>query len=128
MADAIHSSDSLYHKLFAYPEMVADLLQNFLDPNILAELDLSRMRRLNTKFTAKTGQRRRGDIVWEIPIRAGGSLFLLLLLEFQSEIDEWMVLRLERLHRSALPAVGGRAQIETGRWTATCPAGCHIQW
>ena len=95
MVYAIHSSDSLYHRLFAYPEMVADLLRNFLDPNILAELDLSQMRRLNTKLTAKTGQRRRGDIVWEIPIRAGGSLFLMLLLEFQSEIDEWMVLRLD---------------------------------
>ncbi|MEO5350864.1 MAG: Rpn family recombination-promoting nuclease/putative transposase [Magnetococcus sp. YQC-3] len=62
---------------------------------LLAELDLSQMRRLNTKFTAKTGQWRRGDIVWEIPVRAGGCLFLLLLLEFQSEIDEWMVLRLD---------------------------------
>ena len=95
MADVTRSSDSLYHRLFAYPEMVADLLRNFLDPNILAALDMSQMRRLNTKLTAKTGQRRRGDIVWEVPIRAGGSLFLVLLLEFQSEIDEWMVLRLD---------------------------------
>ena len=95
MAAATNSSDSFYHRLFAYPEMVVDLLRNFLDPAVLVELDLSQMRRLNTKFTAKTGQRRRGDIVWEIPIRAGGSLFLLLLLEFQSEIDGWMVLRLD---------------------------------
>ncbi|MBF0098513.1 MAG: Rpn family recombination-promoting nuclease/putative transposase [Magnetococcales bacterium] len=94
MADSTHTSDSIYHRLFAYPEMVADLLRNFLDADLLAELDLSQMRRLNTKFTAKMGQRRRGDIVWEIPIRAGGSLFLLLLLEFRSEVDEWMVLRL----------------------------------
>ncbi|MEO5335172.1 MAG: Rpn family recombination-promoting nuclease/putative transposase [Magnetococcus sp. YQC-5] len=95
MPDATHTSDSIYHRLFAHPEMVADLLRNFLDPAVLAELDLAQMRRLNTKFTAKTGQRRRGDVVWEIPIRVGGSLFLLLLLEFQSEIDEWMVLRLD---------------------------------
>ena len=106
MAAATNSFDSLYHRLFAYPEMVADLLRNFLDPAVLAELDLSQMRRLNTKFTAKTGQRRRGDLVWEIPILAGGSLFLLLLLEFQSEIDEWMVLRLD-VYTGLLPAVGG---------------------
>ncbi|MEO5341482.1 MAG: Rpn family recombination-promoting nuclease/putative transposase [Magnetococcus sp. MYC-9] len=95
MADAVRTADSIYHRLFAHPEMVADLLRNFMDSDLLAELDLSQMRRLNTKFTAKTGQRRRGDVVWEIPIHAGGSLFLLLLLEFQSEVDEWMVLRLD---------------------------------
>ena len=44
MAAATNSSDSLYHRLFAYPEMVVDLLRNFLDPAVLAELDLSQMR------------------------------------------------------------------------------------
>ncbi|MBF0427847.1 MAG: Rpn family recombination-promoting nuclease/putative transposase [Magnetococcales bacterium] len=95
MTDTLNSSDSIYHRLFSHPEMVADLLRNFLDPAILAELDLSQMKRLNTKFTAKTGQRRRGDLVWEIPLCSGGNLFVLLVLEFQSEIDEWMVLRLD---------------------------------
>ncbi|MBF0153418.1 MAG: Rpn family recombination-promoting nuclease/putative transposase [Magnetococcales bacterium] len=86
--------DAIYHRLFSYPEMVADLLRNFLDPALAAELDLSRMTRLNTKLTAQTGERRRGDMVWEVPIRAGGNLFLLLMLEFQSDMDPWMVLRL----------------------------------
>ncbi|MBF0144959.1 MAG: Rpn family recombination-promoting nuclease/putative transposase [Magnetococcales bacterium] len=86
--------DSIYHRLFSHPGMVMDLLEHFLDAPLLAELDLSRLTRLNTKFTATTGQRRRGDMVWELPTRTGGSLFVLLILEFQSEIDEWMVLRL----------------------------------
>ncbi|MBF0185048.1 MAG: Rpn family recombination-promoting nuclease/putative transposase, partial [Magnetococcales bacterium] len=75
MADTTNDSDSLYHRLFAYPEMVADLLRNFLDADLLADIDPSRMRRLNSKFTARKGQRRRGDVVWEIPILSGGSLF-----------------------------------------------------
>ncbi|MEO5333258.1 MAG: Rpn family recombination-promoting nuclease/putative transposase [Magnetococcus sp. YQC-5] len=105
MVDTNRNFDSVYHRFFAYPETVVDLLENFLDPILLAELDLSRMKRVkiklsrmkrvNTKLTAETGQRRRGDVVWEIPIRAGGSLFILLILEFQSEIEEWMVLRLD---------------------------------
>ncbi|MEO5331409.1 MAG: Rpn family recombination-promoting nuclease/putative transposase, partial [Magnetococcus sp. YQC-5] len=41
------------------------------------------------------GDRRRGDVVWEIPLRAGGTLFVLLILEFQSDIDDWMILRLD---------------------------------
>ena len=86
--------DSLYHRFFSYPGMVVDLLKNFLDPKLLKELDLSNLRRVNTKFTAPQGQRRRGDVVWEIPIRDGGNLYLLLILEFQSETDEWMALRI----------------------------------
>ncbi len=88
------TSDSLYHRLFAYPEMVADLLTHFLDPILAQELEMTQIKRLNTKFTAHSGQRRRGDMVWEIPIREGGELFILLILEFQSKIDEWMILRM----------------------------------
>ena len=88
-------SDSFYHRLFSHPEIVVELLQEFLDPELLKELDLSGLRRVNTKFTAPKGQRRRGDMVWEIPIHGGGSLFLLLILEFQSTIDEWMSLRFD---------------------------------
>ncbi|MEO5370691.1 MAG: Rpn family recombination-promoting nuclease/putative transposase [Magnetococcus sp. DMHC-1] len=91
----IDNDDSIYHRIFSHPEMVADLLQNFLEPDLLTELDLSQMRRMNTKFTAQTGQRRRGDVVWEIPTCTGSSVFLILILEFQSDIDEWMVLRLD---------------------------------
>ncbi|MEO5378510.1 MAG: Rpn family recombination-promoting nuclease/putative transposase [Magnetococcus sp. DMHC-6] len=39
MADTTNTSDSIYHRLFAHPEMVADLLKNFLDPTVVAELD-----------------------------------------------------------------------------------------
>ncbi|MBF0297060.1 MAG: Rpn family recombination-promoting nuclease/putative transposase, partial [Magnetococcales bacterium] len=71
---ASHSSvDSLYHRLFAHPEMVIDLLRAFLEPDALAELDLRHLRRHNTKFTARSGLRRRGDVVWEIPLLDGDS-------------------------------------------------------
>ncbi len=87
--------DSIYHRLFAHPEMVAELLRDFLDSAILAELELSGMKRLNTKLTSGSGHRRRGDMVWEIPSHSGNSVFVLLILEFQSEVDKWMALRLD---------------------------------
>ncbi|MBF0460741.1 MAG: Rpn family recombination-promoting nuclease/putative transposase [Magnetococcales bacterium] len=105
MVDTRRNLDSVYHRFFAYPETVVDLLEHFLDPALLAELDLSqikrleidaaRLKRVNAKLTAESGQRRRGDVVWEIPIRAGGSLFILLIMEFQSKVEGWMVLRLD---------------------------------
>ncbi|MBF0626540.1 MAG: Rpn family recombination-promoting nuclease/putative transposase, partial [Magnetococcales bacterium] len=94
MTDSTSPSDPLYHRLFSHPGMVVDLLRAFLEPALLAELDLERLRRHNTKFTAGRGQRRRGDVVWEIPTRRGMPLFVLLMLEFQSEVEEWMALRI----------------------------------
>ncbi|MBF0611861.1 MAG: Rpn family recombination-promoting nuclease/putative transposase [Magnetococcales bacterium] len=93
MSDPIHDSDSIYHRFFSHPEMVIDLLMAFLPPALLVELDLKGLRRHNTKFTAMLGQRRRSDVIWEIPTRQGGSVFLLLILEFQSDVEQWMALR-----------------------------------
>ncbi|MBF0134774.1 MAG: Rpn family recombination-promoting nuclease/putative transposase [Magnetococcus sp. DMHC-1] len=36
----IDDDDSIYHRIFSHPEMVADLLRNFLEPDLLTELDL----------------------------------------------------------------------------------------
>jgi hypothetical protein len=51
------------------------------------------MQRVNTKFHARRGVRRDGDVIWRIPLRTGGEAYLLLMLEFQSTQDRWMALR-----------------------------------
>jgi hypothetical protein len=85
--------DSVYHKIFGHPGMVAQLLRDFLAEPWLDDLDLDRMERLNAKFHAETGERREGDMIWRIPRRGGGDTYLMLLLEFQSTPDRWMALR-----------------------------------
>ncbi|MBF0154497.1 MAG: Rpn family recombination-promoting nuclease/putative transposase [Magnetococcales bacterium] len=87
--------DSLYHRIFSHPRMVVDLLENFVDPNILAELDLTRLQRENVKFHAASGEQREADVIWNIPTRSGETLYLLLLLEFQSEVAWWMAVRFQ---------------------------------
>jgi len=86
--------DARYHRLFADPRVVAQLLREFVKGPWLAELDLDGMERLSAKFHAKTGQRREGDIIWAIPHLDGGTTYLILLLEFQSNSDHYMALRL----------------------------------
>jgi hypothetical protein len=86
-------SDSLYHRLFDHPEMVAELVREFLAGPWLDDLDLDGMTRENAKYHAATGDRRDGDMVWRIPRRDGGDTYLMLLLEFQSTSDHWMALR-----------------------------------
>ena len=85
--------DALYHRLFSHPDMVAQLLREFVAGPWLDDLDLDGMERQNAKFHAATGERREGDMVWRIPRRGGGDTYLVLLLEFQSTPDHWMALR-----------------------------------
>jgi hypothetical protein len=85
--------DSVYHRLFDHPGMVAELLREFIDGRWLVGLDLDAMTRENAAFHAQTGDRRHGDMVWRIPRRDGGETYLVLLLEFQSSSDRWMALR-----------------------------------
>jgi hypothetical protein len=48
-------SDSLYHRLFDHPEMVAELVREFLAGPWLDDLDLDGMTRENAKYHAATG-------------------------------------------------------------------------
>jgi hypothetical protein len=85
--------DSLYHRLFTHPGVVAQLLREFVSGPWLDDLDLDGMERLNAKFHAETAERREGDMIWRVPRRGGGDTYLVLLLEFQSTPDRWMALR-----------------------------------
>jgi hypothetical protein len=85
--------DALYHRLFSHPGMVGQLLCEFVDRTLLADLELESMERLSAKFHADTGERREGDMIWRIPRRDGQNTYLVLLLEFQSTSDHYMALR-----------------------------------
>jgi hypothetical protein len=85
--------DALYHRLFSHPGVVGQLLGEFVDGTLLADLDLEGMERLSAKFHADTGERREGDMIWRIPRRDGQNTYLVLLLEFQSTSDHYMALR-----------------------------------
>ncbi len=86
--------DSTYHQLYSHPSLVADLIQQFVEEPWVKDLDFERMEKVSTKFTVPNFPKRRGDIVWRIPMRSGSFLYLLTLLEFQSKSERWMVVRI----------------------------------
>ncbi len=107
--------DGTYHKLYSNPHMMADLVQQFVDEPWVADLDFSHMEPVKTKFHIPGLPKRESDVVWRIHTQDGGYLYLLLLLEFQSEVDRWMVLRviayicllwLQLLTEKQIPAQG----------------------
>jgi len=88
-------SDSLYHRLFVHPLMVEGLVREFVPEVLAAGVDFARIERVPAKFHSRTGQRRDGDVIWRLPTGSGTDVYLYLLLEFQSQIDWWMAVRIQ---------------------------------
>ncbi|MBF0125534.1 MAG: Rpn family recombination-promoting nuclease/putative transposase, partial [Magnetococcales bacterium] len=107
--------DGIYHQLYQHPLMLEDLVRQFVTEPWVADLDFSRMEPVKTKYQVPEMPKRESDMVWRIPLRSGGAIYLLLLLEFQSKVERWMVLRiiiylcllwLELLYEKQIPAGG----------------------
>ena len=87
-------SDPVYKRLYAFPEMVADLLRSLFPDDALGA-DYDSLRRLPAEYVADDYRQRRGDAVWRLNAESaqGGWLHVLVLLEFQSTDDPSMALR-----------------------------------
>jgi len=80
----VSDSDSLYHRLFSHPDMVEELVREFVPEALAAGLDFSGLQRVNPKFHIgrRSARRREGDVIWRLPTREGADIYLYLLMEF----------------------------------------------
>ena len=85
--------DENYKRLFASKLMVEHLLRACLPDDLLAAADFSEMGKLPTEYVSDELLKRHGDTVWRLPLGEHW-VYLLILLEFQSEDDPWMALRI----------------------------------
>ena len=87
--------DRGYKLLFSNKEMVRDLLTRFVDPEIAGELDLDfdKMKREHSDFITDDLRERIDDIIWRVNFR-GRTLYLCIIIEFQSTEDRWMAARM----------------------------------
>ena len=90
--------DEFYKIVFAFPRMVRDLVRGFLPEQLTRDLDLEKPELLPTAYVSDSWQKRYGDRVWKIPYREGSDhppgAYAVLLLEFQSEVDSTMPIRM----------------------------------
>ena len=73
---------------------MGELLRQFIPEPLLAAFDLEAMERVNAKLHTDAGRCYEGDIIWRLPLRGGSSVYLMVLLEFQSQLDPLMALRM----------------------------------
>jgi predicted transposase YdaD len=85
--------DTGYKLLFSHPEMVRDLLTGYMPGEWLQEADFTTLERVNASYVSESERQRHDDMVWRLKVGKQW-VWVYLLLEFQSEPDPWMALRM----------------------------------
>jgi predicted transposase/invertase (TIGR01784 family) len=125
--------DASYKLLFSHARMMEDLLQGFVRETGVRDVDFTTLERVSDSHISDDLRSRRDDLIWRV--RWGADwLYIYLLLEFQSTVDQYMAARLlvyvgllyQALIRAGqLPASGKLPPVipivlynGRGRWTA----------
>jgi len=74
--------------------MVEDLVRGFAGESWTEQLDFSTLERVNATYVSDTLKEREGDVVWRLRQRDGSAVYVYLLIEFQSEVQRFMAVRL----------------------------------
>ena len=85
--------DSSYRQFFSHPRMVQDLLEGFVHEDWVAQLDFATLEPVQGSFVSEHLERREDDVIWRVRCRDQW-LYIYLLIEFQSQPDPWMALRM----------------------------------
>ena len=87
-------NDLGYRSLFAHPEMVRELVTTFTPFKVFDNIALSSFEPADPVYVGEAPAARQNDIVWRVRI-GEESLYVYILLEFQSGMDRWMALRMQ---------------------------------
>ncbi|WAR45400.1 Rpn family recombination-promoting nuclease/putative transposase [Methylomonas rapida] len=85
--------DASYKLLFSAPELVRDLILGFIPDDWLHGLDYSTLEKLPGSYVTDDFRHRADDVVWRV--KADESwVYLYILIEFQSNVDPFMAVRM----------------------------------
>jgi len=85
--------DKSYKLLFSHAQMVEELLRDFVREDWVKQLDFSTLEKYNNSFVTEDLKERFDDVIWTV--RWGRQrLYIYILIEFQSEIDHFMSVRI----------------------------------
>ena len=85
--------DLSHKEFYSHPENVKDLLQGFVALDCVKEFDFNTLERENGSYVEKEKGERHDDIVWRLKWHDTW-VYVYIIIEFQSEIDETMPIRI----------------------------------
>jgi predicted transposase/invertase (TIGR01784 family) len=85
--------DKSYKLLFSHARMVKELLRDFVKEDWVKKLDFSTLKKYNNSFVDESLKERFDDVIWTLKW-GKKRLYVYILLEFQSEIDFHMSVRI----------------------------------
>lgn len=85
--------DTGYKLLFSHAELVQQLLEGFAPPELVRLLDFSTLKLANGSYVTPAMKQREDDVVWSVSM-GDTTLYLYILLEFQSTVDDAMPVRM----------------------------------
>ena len=91
--------DAFFKHYFGHPEIASDFLEKNLSEELLAQIDLTTLRKRDKEFLPKKYRGYRyADLLYSVDRKDGKDLFFLLHLEAQSSPDELMAIRVLEYH------------------------------
>jgi predicted transposase YdaD len=88
-----HYHDTGYKLLFSHAELVQQLLEGFAPAELVKLLDFTTLTLVNGSYVTPNTDQREDDIVWSVSM-GDTTLYLYILLEFQSTVDAAMPVRM----------------------------------
>ena len=85
--------DLAHKEFYSHPENIKDLLQGFVALDCVEEFDFSTLEQVIKSFVAKENTERHDDIIWKVRWR-DKLVYIYILIEFQSDVDETMPVRI----------------------------------
>ncbi|MFA5496382.1 MAG: Rpn family recombination-promoting nuclease/putative transposase, partial [Porticoccaceae bacterium] len=87
------AQDTGYRLLFSHPEMIRDLLLGYVPGEWIQDADFTTLEHINGSYVSESERQRHDDMVWRVRVQDRW-LWVYLILEFQSEPDPWMAVRM----------------------------------
>ncbi len=85
--------DTGYKLLFSHAELVQQLLEGFAPPELVSLLDFNTLKLASGSYVTPAMKQREDDVVWSVSM-GESTLYLYILLEFQSTVDAAMPVRM----------------------------------
>ena len=86
--------DETYKRLFSNPKLVEELVRHFVNEALANELDFESMETVETTTFSHNLEKKENDKLLKLKRKAGGEVYLILMLEFQSSNDFSMPVRI----------------------------------